>query len=207
MTKTRLSDSLGVPRTTSRPQFGSGSSQFRVGGIRPRLTPRRLAISSTPPQPETRLPIWPLRLVTGGIFPSPKRRRNARDSARSPTTEPAPWALTWPIAAGSSSASRSAALDGHLGPGAVGVLAAAGVGVAAGAEAEDLAVDPGPLGARRARALRGSRSPRLRRGPSRRGSSRTAGRSRRGRRPSARSGGGCPCGSGSAGGSSNPRRR
>ena len=53
-----------------------------------------------------------------------------------------PWALTWPISAGSSPASSSAAVMATSVPPPSGIEPAGGHGVAAGAAAQDLAVDP-----------------------------------------------------------------
>src|SRR5208337_2000624 len=52
----------GSPRTRSSAHAGSGSSQLSTGGINPRLTPIRLPINSTAPQPDARVPMYSLRI-------------------------------------------------------------------------------------------------------------------------------------------------
>ena len=99
----------GAPRTRSSPHSGSGSSQFRTAGIRPRLTPSRLPISSTTPQPGDEV----AHVALQGRDRDARRRRRRGGwpgTRRGPSRpSPPPWALTWPTSVGSSPASLSAA--------------------------------------------------------------------------------------------------
>ncbi len=106
--------------------MSTGRSQLwwlAVGGTWPVVAARRAAIASTAPAAPMRWPVTPLVEVTGTAW-SPNTLASAADSAASLCGVDVPWALTWPIAEGSSPASdratsMHAAIPAPLSSGAV----------------------------------------------------------------------------------------